>query len=313
MTRWPEITEPELLERLATGDEELIATAASVVRQVPSRTYEPEVLHRALGYPWSRPTGSYVLTDGTVQQLEDFTSDERDSIIKRFLGAPSENARVRVLAFGSNGSPDTLTQKFAHFTNPDDRTVLVLAGQLNDFDVGAAAQPTLYGSMPATLFPSPGTAVRAAVLVVTPVQFTQLAWSELTYRLGWLDTRFDADETELSLDGALAFVSRFGALSPNGRPVALAAIPATGRTASALSQEQLLDAAAELSLGPGASAEALVRAIFEDAGEAFERTAPVRSASEPFLSDRWAPFPPEGQLSNQLAVRGIRSPRDAAR
>jgi hypothetical protein len=292
VTKWPEITEPELFERLATGDEELIATATSVVRQVPPRTYEPKMLERALGYPWSRPAGSYVLMDGAVQQLEDFASDERDSIVKRFLDAASGNTRVRVLAFGSNGSPDTLTQKFAHFTNPEDRTVLVLAGQLNDFDVGAAAQPTLYGSMPATLFPSPGTAVRAAVLAVTPVQFTQLAWSELTYRLGWLETRFDADETELSLDGALAFVSRFGAFCLEGRPVALAAIPATVRTAVALSQEQLLDAAAELSVGPGASAEVLVRAIYEDAGEAFGLAAPVRSASEPFVSHRWTLFPP---------------------
>lgn len=292
MTKWPEITEPELLERLATGDEELIATAASVVRQVPPRTYEPEVLQRALGYPWSRPEGSYVLTDGGVQQLEDIASDERDLIFKRFLGAASGNTRVRVLAFGSNGSPDTLTQKFAHFTDPEDRTVLVLAGQLNDFDVGAAAQPTLYGSMPATLFPSPGTAVRAAVLAVTQVQFTQLAWSELTYRLGWLETRFEADETELSLDGALVFISRFGAFCVEHRPVALAAIPATGRTAAALSQEDLLDAAAELSLGHDATAEALVRAIYEDAGEAFRLAAPVRSASQPFVSDRWNGYPP---------------------
>jgi len=290
--KWPKITEPELLDRLATGNEDLIATAASVVRQVPPRTYEPEALQRALGYPWARPAGSYVLADGAVQQLEDLASEERDSTIKRFLGALNGSSRVRVLAFGSNGAPDTLTQKFAHFTDPEDRTVLVLAGQLNDFDVGAAAQPTLYGSMPATLFPSPGTAVRAAVLAVTPVQFTQLAWSELTYRLGWLETRFDADETELSLDGALAFVSRFGAFCLESRPVALAAIPATGRTAAALSQEQLLDAAAELSLGPGAGAEALVRAIYEDAGDAFGRAAPVRSASQPFVSDRWTLFPP---------------------
>jgi hypothetical protein len=292
VAKWPEITEPELLQRLATGDEDLIATAASVVRQVPARTYDRSVLQRALGYPWSRPKGSYLLTDGAVEQLEDFAPDERESLVKRFIGASGGNERVRVIAFGSNGSPDTLTQKFAHFTNAEDRTVLVLAGQLNDFDVGAAAQPTLYDSMPATLFPSPGMAVRAAVLVVTPVQFTQLAWSELTYRLGWLDARFDADETEMSLDGALAFVSRFGAFCIEGQPVALAAIAATGRTAVALSQEQLLNAAAELALGPDAGADALVRAIYEDAGEAFELAAPVRSASQRFVSDRWTLFPP---------------------
>jgi hypothetical protein len=35
-----------------------------------------------------------------------------------------------------------------------------------------------------------------------------------------------------------------------------------------------------------------VRAIFEDAGEAFDLAAPVRSASQPFVSDRWTLFPP---------------------
>jgi hypothetical protein len=289
---WPEITEPELLERLATDDEELVSTAASLLLQVPPRTYEPSVLERAIGYPWSRPTSSYLLTDGAVRTLDDIATDERGSTTARFLSSQDGEQRVRLLAFGSNGSPDTLTQKFAHFPDEADRTVLVLAGELRDFDVGAAAQPTLYGSMAATLFPSPGASVRAAVLVVTPTQFTQLAWSELTYRLGWLETTFDADETELSLDGALAFVSRWGAFCVEGRPVAMEAIPATGRTAAALSQEELLDAAAELSMGPGATSEALVRAIFENAGDAFRLAAPVRAASQPFVSDRWTLFPP---------------------
>ena len=55
----------------------------------------------------------------------------------------------------------------------EDRAVLALAGRLWDFDVGAAAQPALYGSMPATLFPSPGTAVGTTLLWVTPAQFTE--------------------------------------------------------------------------------------------------------------------------------------------
>src|SRR4051794_32981789 len=103
---------------------------------MPSRPYAPEALQRALRYPWSRPGGSYVLTDGAVEHLEDFTASERDAIVKRFLDDDTTGkARVRVLAIGSNGSPDTLTQKFAHFTDPEDRTVLVLAGRLRDFDV----------------------------------------------------------------------------------------------------------------------------------------------------------------------------------
>lgn len=229
-----------------------------------------------------------------MQPLGDAAPEERKALLGRFLANRGHRSRVRVLAFGSNAAPETLTQKFAHFPDEEDRTVLVLAGQLNEFDVGAAAQPTLYGSMPATLFPSPGAAARAAVLLVTATQFTQLAWSELTYRLGWLETSFVADEPEFTLPGALVFISRFGAFCIDGAPVALDFIPASGRSARALTQEELLDVAAEMSIGPGADAERLVRAIFDDAAEAFRMAGPIRAASLPFRSDRFTLFPTDG-------------------
>src|SRR4051794_11383747 len=258
---------------------------------MPTRDCDAAVVERALGYPWWRPAHSYVLTDGSVQLLKDTAAAEREELLEHFVADHGDRSRIRVLAIGSNAAPETLTLKFAHFPDVEDRTVLVLAGELTDFDVGVAAQPTLYGSMPATLFPSPGTAVRAAVLLVTPTQFTQLAWSELTYRLGWLETSFVADEPEFSLRGSLVFISRFGAFCVDGAPVALDAIPATGRSSPSLTQEELLDAAAELSLGAGVRASELVRAIFEDAAEAFRLTAPLRAKGLPFASDRFTPLP----------------------
>ena len=70
----------------------------------------------------------------------------------------------------------------------------MLAGDLHDFDVGPAAYPTAYASFPATLFVSPGTALRASVLWVTPVQLTALTWTEVSYRLGRLaPIRFEPD------------------------------------------------------------------------------------------------------------------------
>jgi hypothetical protein len=202
-----------------------------------------------------------------------------------------ERARTPLLAFGSNASPAALQRKFAHFPDADDRAVLVLAGGLHDYDVGASAQPTIYGAMPATLFPSPGTVVRAAVLWVTPSQFTQLVWSELSYGLGRLAARFEADEVDHSLGSVIAFVSRFGAFCPDRRPVALAAIPASGRTAAALGQEQVLGAASALALGPDASAEMLVRQVFENFSDLMlrlERT--VRRRGERFSSPSWTPY-----------------------
>ncbi len=286
---WPSITEPDLLDRLGLDDsgfEEYLRTLAAAF---PPREYDAAVLELAIGYPWVRPAGSYQLTGAGIEPLSELGTAEREAAIAE-LGS-EDGGRLPVLAIGSNGAPEALERKFAHFTEESDRTVLALTGRLHGFDVGAAAQPTIYGSMPATLFPSPGTAVRAILLWVTPAQFTQLTWSELTYRLGRLRTRFETDDGLPGFDEVLVFVSRFGAFCVDDRPVALAAVEASGRSAEALTQEQLLDAAAALALGPEAKAEALVRAIFEDlAGTNEKIAATVRKASLPFDSELWTPW-----------------------
>jgi hypothetical protein len=296
---WPSITEPELLDRLGLDDRGFAEYLRGVAAVLSPREYEAALFERAIGYPWTRPRGSYRLTDAGVEALEDMTDAEREGVLAEFLSAAE--GRLPVLAIGSNGAPEALERKFAHFAAESDRSVLALTGGLHDFDVGAAAQPSIYGSMPATLFASPGTTVRATVLWVTPAQFTQLTWSELTYRLGRLRTRFSVDEGDEHFDEVLVFVSRFGVFCIDGRPVALAAIEATGRTAKALTQEQVLDAAAALAIGPEAKAETLVRAIFEDLIEANRKiAATVHKASLPFDSERWTPFDPAAAASPSL-------------
>jgi hypothetical protein len=285
------ITEPQLLERLAMDDRRFGEYVRDLAEKLPAREYEEAALTRALGYPWERPAGSYRLSDAGVDLLEAMSPAERDEAIAEHTGGAEE--RLPLLAIGSNAAPDVLQAKFAHFPEARDRAVLALSGRLHEFDVGFAAQPALYGSMPATLFPSPGTAVCATVLWVTPAQFTQLAWSELSYRLGRLEARFEVDEGGAAFEEVLVFVSRFGAFRVGGEPVALAAVPADGRSARALNQEQALDAAAALAIGPEATAETFVRAVFEDFAGLVPRLAEsVNRESLPFASDRWAPFGP---------------------
>jgi hypothetical protein len=283
------ITDPQLRERLAMDDRRFGEYVRGLAGALPAREYDHGALARALGYPWERPTGSYRLSDAGVDLLEEMSPAERDEAIAEHSAGAGE--RLPLLAIGSNGAPDVLRRKFAHFPDRPDRAVLALSGRLHEFDVGFAAQPALYGSMPATLFPSPGTAVAATVLWVTPAQFTQLAWSELSYRLGRLGTRFEVEEGGAVFDEVLVFVSRFGAFRVGGEPVALAAVPASGRTARALTQEQALDAAAALAIGPEANAEVLVRAIFEDfAGLIPSLVETVNREGLPFASGRWTPF-----------------------
>jgi hypothetical protein len=291
MQEWPPIEEPELLQRLALDDAGFERYLRTLLECLRAREFEPALAARALGYPWARPPGSYLLGDDGAELLAALAPAARELTLARFSGPQS--GRLPLLAIGSNAAPEVLAAKFAHFEAPADRALLALSGRLDDFDVGAAAQPALYGSMPATLFPSPGTAVATTLLWVTPAQFTQLTWSELSYRLGRLRARFSADAGEAEFDQVLVFVSRFGNFCVDGRPVALAAVPARGRTALALTQEQVLDAVATQALGPGADAEALLRAVCEDfSGLLPKLVAGVHGEAQRFESERWTPFSP---------------------
>lgn len=289
MASWPPIEEPELLARLALDDRGFRQMVGEIARAVPAREFAPEALAHAVGYPWARPPGSYELREGEVRLLRSLAADEREEAIARYRDAAG---RVPLLAIGSNAAPEVLERKFAHFEATEDRAVLALTGWLRDFDVGPAATVALYGSMPATVFPSAGTEVAATVLWVTAAQFTQLTWSELTYWLGRLRTRFEVEEAAAGFEEVLVFVSRFGCFCPEGEPVALAAVPARGRTALALGQEELLGVAAALALGSGSTPEDLVRACCEDMGGLAARLGEtVWTQTREFDSPHWTLYP----------------------
>jgi hypothetical protein len=284
MASWPPIDEPELRARLALDDASFRRMMGEIAAAIPPREFAAEALENAVGYPWARPPGSYELR-GEVRLLSALQEVAREELIERYRRDP---ARVPLLAIGSNAAPEILERKFAHFEAAEDRAVLALTGRLRDFDVGPAATVAIYGAMPATVFPSAGTEVAATVLWVTAAQFTQLTWSELSYWLGRLEARFEVEEAEVAFDHVLVYVSRFGCFSPEGAPVALAAVPARKRIAVALSQEELLGVAAALVLGTGSTPEDLVRACCEDTGGLVARLGEtVWRHSVPFESSRW--------------------------
>ena len=291
MTAWPLIGEAELLARLAMSDEDFIALISGWTRGLGRRAFTEEIYARALGYPWPRPARSYLLDGDVVAPLDELDAAARTRVATELAGAAG--GRHPLLAFGSNGSPETLALKFAHLREPE-RRLAVIAGDLHDFDVGAAAGPTLYGSLPATIFPSTGTAVRTSVLWVTTVQLVALTWTELSYRLGRLDgVRFSADEPGAPpVDHVYAFVSRWGAHCVDGDAVALQAIPATGRAGPALTQEQLLDQIAATAFGPSARARDLVQRVMDDFSAAAATILPIlRATARPFACERWTPYP----------------------
>ena len=291
MGEWPEITEPLLRERQGMSDEEFLEFLAGLLEAIGTRELEEEHFERAIGYPWGRPPGSCLVTDEGVKDLGDIDASRRVELVSDYVAAD----RVRLLAYGANGSPERLALKLAHL--PDGhREALILAGDLEDFDVGAAAQPPLFSSMPATLIPSPGTAVRVAVLLLTPIQFTALWWTELSYKLGALtDVTLTTEITEEPIKRLIVFISRFGAFCVDGSPVAMAAIAAKNRHSTALTQTEILDAAARMSIGEGSSARDLIKASFEyPAAFMADRYASFQAASVAFESEHWAEMPVGG-------------------
>jgi len=288
MRDWPPIEDPELRRRLAAGDDEFLALMRGFVGSVGPREFGDVEYERALGYPWPRPPSSFVLDGAEVEHVDAW-------------GVISTEGRRPQLSFGSNGAPETLTRKFAHLP-PEERRIPVLAGDLHDFDVGAAGNPAAYGAFPATLFVSPGTALRASVLFVTAVQLTALTWTEVSYRLGRLDgVRFEPDAAgSPDVDHVLAYASRWGSHCVDGNVAALAALPARDRTVPEFTQEQLLDLAAAQAIGARAGARDLVAWIFADFAAAAETIWPlIQPESRPFTSERWTPYPAPGQLPEE--------------
>jgi hypothetical protein len=290
MIGWPQVTEPLLRERQGMSNEQFLDFLAKLLEAIGTRELDDQHYERAIGYPWERRPGSCLVTDERVEDLEGIDAERRNELIHKYVYESAD--RVPLLTYGANASPERLSLKLAHLPEGD-HEALILAGDLEGFDVGAVAQPPLFSSMPATLIPSPGTMVRVAVLLLTPAQFTALWWTELTYLVGAL-TRITlvTDAVEEPLDHVILFISRWGAFCIDDRPVAMAAIPAKNRRSAALTQTEILDAAARLAIGEGACARDLVKASFENpAAFMADHYESFRAASAPFESEHWAQMP----------------------
>lgn len=145
--------------------------------------------------------------------------------------------RTLLLAYGSNASPEVLARKLALSGDP----VLVEPGWLHDFDVVYSAHISPYGAVPATLQRSVGTAVRVAVLHLTPEQLRLVSATEPNYEpthLEGLHCELAGGETK---SGLAVYLSKHGCLLVDGAEAALVAVPARGRRFDELSEPQVLE------------------------------------------------------------------------
>lgn len=183
-----------------------------------------EILKRALEYPYAIPHRSFLQVGGRTLEL------------------PAEgvdlSGRTPLLAYGSNAAPAVLARKLAALP---ELPLPLLAAELADFDAVYSAHVSAYGSVPATLLPSPATLVPAFVAYPTEEQLRLISATEPNYEL----TRLAGISCRLRDGGAVtelaAYVSRHGCLSIDGAEVALAEIPARERRLPEMSQPEVLE------------------------------------------------------------------------
>jgi len=188
-------------------------------------------LDRALGYPYFIPKCSYIYHAPSYTLLD--TDDK----------LPSLEKRTPVLAIGSNQSPEQLARKFPYDKKNTAQDIIpVTKAYLDDFDTVYSPHIAGYGSVPATLHPSPGTTVTVFVNWLNQSQLEGMHETELTaanYSFGKLkNIHLDIDRIGLETSVFYYHGTR-GALALDGEPVALSTVDAKNRRHKTMDQRQI--------------------------------------------------------------------------
>jgi hypothetical protein len=230
-----------------------------------------EILARARAYPFPRPRSSVIVTGEQVVELTDLDAPE--------LG---DAPRQPVLAYGSNASPSGLRWKFPAGS---DAPFALVRGELHDLDVVYSSHIAVYGSVPATLQVSPGTAVETFVALLTEHQLELVTEWEINARLErlhGLDLELEHGEAPAEV---LAYLSRHGCLTAGREEIAVAEVPARGRRFAAMTQPEVLEYV-RATVAPELSLEDFVTGNVADYERARRYTAELRRTARPFLSSR---------------------------
>jgi hypothetical protein len=215
-----------------------------------------EGIERALAYPYSIPSGSYVFDGEDAIPLDDYFSERGISFSELISG------RTPVLAAGSNASPYQLRTKRERFGLAGE--IPVIKARLSGFDVVYSARITSYGSVPATLRPSPGTAVDLFVTFLNEEQLFPMDKSEDAhikngnYRRELFTGGGLEMEEEIDPGEVWVYQSNRGCLLLGGECAALSAISVQGRRLPALSQKEVQEWVRD-HLVPGAPLDEFIR------------------------------------------------------
>jgi hypothetical protein len=230
---------------------------------------EAALLDLARGYPYCRPEACYLFRGGEARPLPEAVA--RGGLF---------GERTPVIAHGSNRSPRQLARKFGATAE-----IPVSRAWLSDYDVVYSAHMTRYGSIAANLCHAPGTQVEVWINWLDEMQLARMHETELgaeIYRYGWLEGVSIAPDSgphgELATVGV--YLSSAGYVPLDGRPIALAAVPAESRRYTCLTQHEVLTLVCERHRA-GRALDDMVLAKIRDPGRRHALIAEMRAAALP--------------------------------
>jgi hypothetical protein len=154
--------------------------------------------------------------------------------------------RVPVLAIGSNRAPRQLRDKFKGLENPspDDLTIPVFTVDIKGLDVVFAGRPSMQGYFPAVLYAGEHAQDTTVELAITFLNKRQLEAMDTSER--GMYEREDLPGYEVHIGDETKAVQYYRGsetvfVDEDGRPRALSAVQAEGRTIPALNQADLFD------------------------------------------------------------------------
>ncbi|WP_069364134.1 hypothetical protein [Salisediminibacterium beveridgei] len=187
----------------------------------------------AKSYPFESPSASYIFTAKGPEPIHE--NHDPTELIKH---------RTPVLAYGSNSAPIQLKRKFHEHLASAGGFIPVLKGYLLNYDVVYSPVVAPYGSIPATITPSPGVIANA---YVTYLDQEQLAIMHRSEGVGYMYDYLAFDENDVQLEyegfavtGLHTYLSQRGPLALNKGIVALAEVEAAKRQFPAMTQTELL-------------------------------------------------------------------------
>ena len=181
-------------------------------------------IDRARLYPYSAPSGGYLLAKGVLYDLDQNMIDRRQWIF---------DGRVAVLSVGSNRAPVQLRRKFG-----DAAIIPVTPARLFDCDVVHAAMLGFYAAVPCTAFPCAGCIVSLNVAWLDAEQLEQMHRTEgIGVAYDYVMMQDVVHDLLVPDQPVYGYSARSGVLDyAGGIPAALPAIAAVGRRFPEVSQ-----------------------------------------------------------------------------